>query len=408
MPVTAVTALLATCAETIPVRKSPHSGWCFDLVLSGEVRMKSGKIIVVIVTLTFVVLLLVVVRPTQQVDAEQQIGTPVTIKAPLGLPPVPIPSDNPLTVEKIGLGRRLYYDPALSADKTVSCATCHHPDHGFSDGKPVSNGVQQKTGTRNSPTVFNSAYFAAQFWDGRAPTLEKQAEGPVQNPVEMAHTLKGVEDRLNADATYRNDFAKAFGPGPITYERVEKAISSFERTIVSANSPFDRWKYGHDERAVSQAVKRGFVVFTSPQKGNCSACHLIGEDYALFTDNKFHNIGVGVDMGQITDQGRFAVSRNEADRGAFRTPSLRNISLTAPYMHDGSVQNLKDAVDYYIGGGNSNSHLDPQIHVLDFLSGQERADLRAFLESLTGEMPPDVGPPAPAIPVSLSSESGLP
>ncbi|HEX2598624.1 MAG TPA: cytochrome-c peroxidase, partial [Terriglobales bacterium] len=181
-----------------------------------------------------------------------------------------------------------------------------------------------------------------------------------------------------------------------------------ERTIVSANSPFDRWKYGHDERAVSQAVKRGFVVFTSPQKGNCSACHLIGEDYALFTDNKFHNIGVGVDMGQITDQGRFAVSRNEADRGAFRTPSLRNISLTAPYMHDGSVQNLKDAVDYYIGGGNSNPHLDPQIHVLDFLSGQERADLRAFLESLTGEMPRDAGPPAPANPGPLSSESGLP
>jgi len=370
--------------------------------------MKSGKIIVVIVTLTFVVLLLVVVRPTQQVDAEQQIGTPVTIKAPLGLPPVPIPSDNPLTAEKIALGRRLYYDPALSADKTVSCATCHHPDHGFSDGKPVSNGVQQKTGTRNSPTVFNSAYFEAQFWDGRAPTLEKQAEGPVQNPVEMAHTLKGVEDRLNADATYRNDFAKAFGPGPITYERVEKAISSFERTIVSASSPFDRWKYGHDERAVSQAVKRGFVVFTSPQKGNCSACHLIGEDYALFTDNKFHNIGVGVDMGQITDQGRFAVSRNEADRGAFRTPSLRNISLTAPYMHDGSVQNLKDAVDYYIGGGNSNPQLDPQIHVLDFLSGQERADLRAFLESLTGEMPRDVGPPGPANPVSVPSKSGSP
>jgi cytochrome c peroxidase len=300
--------------------------------------MKSGKIIVVIVILTFVVLLLVVVRPTQQVDAEQQIGTPVTIKAPLGLPPVAIPSDNPLTVEKIALGRRLYYDPALSADKTVSCATCHHPDHGFSDGKPVSNGVQQKTGTRNSPTVFNSAYFEVQFWDGRAPTLEKQAEGPVQNAVEMAHTLKGVEERLNADVSYRNDFAKAFGPGPITYERVEKAISCFERTIISANSPFDRWKYGHDERAVSQAVKRGFVVFTSPQKGNCSACHLIGENYALFTDNKFHNIGVGVNMGQITDQGRFGVSRNEADRGAFRTPSCGISHLPLPTCMTGACK----------------------------------------------------------------------
>ena len=400
MPVTAVTALLATCAETIPVTQIP----ALRLVLRFRPLRRSAHEI----------------RKDHRCDSHSDVcrtaaggGTSNPASGRRATDPGS-PARDPLDRaaiglgKKIALGRRLYYDPALSADKTVSCATCHHSDHGFSDGKPVSNGVQQKTGTRNSPTVFNSAYFEAQFWDGRAPTLEKQAEGPVQNPVEMAHTLKGVEDRLNADATYRNDFAKAFGPGPITYERVEKAISSFERTIVSANSPFDRWKYGHDERAVSQAVKRGFVVFTSPQKGNCSACHLIGEDYALFTDNKFHNIGVGVDMGQITDQGRFAVSRNEADRGAFRTPSLRNISLTAPYMHDGSVQNLKDAVDYYIGGGNSNSHLDPQIHVLDFLSGQERADLRAFLESLTGEMPRDVGPPAPAIPVSLSSESGLP
>jgi cytochrome c peroxidase len=201
-----------------------------------------------------------------------------------------------------------------------------------------------------------------------------------------------LKSGCNTDASYREQFTKAFAPGPITYDMVAKAIACFERTVISANSPFDRWKYGHDEKAVSNSVKRGFVVFTSPKKGDCAACHLVGKNYALFTDNKFHNIGIGVDMAKITDQGRFAVSKNEADQGAFKTPSLRNIALTGPYMHDGSLKTLKDAIDYYIGGGNSNPYLDHKIHVLDFLSGQERADLRAFLESLTGVMPPEVGP----------------
>jgi len=321
------------------------------------------------------------------------VGTPVEIKAPLGLPPVPFPADNVPTAQTIELGRRLYYDPALSVNNTVSCASCHHPDYGFSDGKQVSTGVQGQTGTRNSPTVFNSAYFEVQFWDGRSPSLEKQAEGPVQNPVEMAHTLDGVVSRLSADPSYQAQFAKAFGPGPITYEMVEKAIASFERTVISGNSPFDRWKYGKDDKAVSESVKRGFEVFSSAKKGNCTACHLIGQDYALFTDNKFHNIGVGADITSISDPGRFTVSQKEEDRGAFKTPSLRNVALTAPYMHDGSLKTLKEVVDYYIGGGNSNAHLDKNIHGLDFLSGQERADLQAFLESLTGEMPAAAGPP---------------
>ena len=324
------------------------------------------------------------------------IGKAVEIKAPLGLPPVPIPPDNPPTADTIALGRRLYYDTALSSDNTVACATCHSPQAGFADPKTVSEGVGKKTGTRNSPTVFNSAYFHAQFWDGRSPSLEKQAEGPVQNPVEMANTLDGVEKRLNADPGYRKQFAKAFGPGPITYEMVEKAIASFERTVISANSPFDRWKYAHDESAVNDSVKRGFIVFTSKKKGNCATCHLIGEKYALFTDNKFHNIGVGVDFGQITDPGLYAVTRRDSDRGLFKTPSLRNIALTAPYMHDGSLKDLKQVMDYYIGAGNSNPNLDKEIHVLDFLTGQERADLLAFLNSLTGQIPPGSGPPAEA------------
>jgi cytochrome c peroxidase len=335
---------------------------------------------------------LVLLSPAQKVPGAMPIGKPVQIKATLGLPPVPIPADNPPTAETIALGRRLYYDPALSADNTVSCATCHDPRFGFADPKPVSEGVGKKAGTRNSPPVLNAAYFQVQFWDGRAPSLEKQAEGPVQNPVEMANTLPIVEQRLNADASYRAEFAKAWGPGPITYEMVEKCIASFERTVISGNSPFDRWKYGHDEKAVDSSVKRGFIVFTSKKKANCAVCHLVGDKYALFTDNKFHDVGIGVDLGKITDPGLNAVTHNEADRGKFKTPSLRNITQTAPYMSDGSLKDLKQVMDFYIGAGNSNSNLDKEIHALDFLTGQERSDLLAFLNSLTGEMPPNVGP----------------
>ena len=358
--------------------------------------MNVSRILSIVFLVLVAVVLLVVLHPaTQQRVSSVPIGRPVEIKAPLGLPPVPVPADNPLTAETIELGRRLYYDPQLSSDGSVSCATCHSPQAGFADPKPVSEGVGKKTGTRNSPTVLNSAYFAVQFWDGRSPSLEKQAEGPVQNPVEMANTLTAVEKRLSADPVYREQFAKAFGPGPITYEKVEKCIAAFERTVISGNSPFDRWKYGHDEKAVGDDVKRGFVVFTAKDKGNCAACHLIGEDHALFTDNKFHNIGVGVEMGEIKDPGLFAVTNKESDRGLFKTPSLRNVALTAPYMHDGSLKNLKEAMDFYIGAGNSNPNLDKQIHVLDFLTGQERSDLLAFLNSLTGEIPPETAAPAP-------------
>ena len=357
-----------------------------------EEIMNSPKLFFLILPITLVASSLLLRSQSQNTTPLLPIGKPVHIKAPLGLPPVPIPPDNPPTAETIALGRRLYYDPILSLDNTVSCATCHTPRYGFADPKTVSEGVGKRTGTRNSPTVLNAAYFKVQFWDGRAPSLEKQAEGPVENPVEMANTLATVEQRLNADPSYREQFARAWGPKPITYEMVEKSIASFERTVISGNSPFDRWKYGHDEQAVGDSVKRGFVVFTSKEKGNCATCHTIEENYALFTDNQFHNVGVGFDMGQFTDVGLYAVTHNEADKGKFKTPSLRNIAQTAPYMSDGSLKNLKDVIDFYIGAGNSNPNLDEDIHVLDFLSGQERADLQAFLGSLTGEVPPNLGP----------------
>lgn len=321
------------------------------------------------------------------------LGAPVSISASLGLPPVPIPPDNRLTAETVTLGRRVFYDPILSADNTIACASCHTPDAGFADARRFSVGVGGKTGNRNAPPVVNAAYSTTQFWDGRAPNLEKQAEGPVQNPVEMAHTLEGVEKKLQGDPSYRADFEKGFGPGPITYDMVEKAIASFERTLISGNSPFDRYFYGRDKKALSEPAKRGLEVFRHPKKGNCATCHTIGEQYALFTDNKFHNIGVGVTGGQLSDLGRYNVTQNDVEKGAFKTPTLRNIALTAPYMHDGSLKTLKDVIDFYVGGGNSNPHLDKQIHELSFLTGQERSDLLAFLESLTGEMLRNVGPP---------------
>jgi len=332
-------------------------------------------------------------RTPQAGGAAVPIGSPVKVKTPLGLPPVPIPADNPPTAETIALGRRLYYDPLLSVDNTIACATCHSPQFAFTDGKQFSTGVKGQKGGRNAPTVINAAYNTTQFWDGRAPSLEKQAEGPVQNPLEMGNKLERVVERLTADARYRVAFEKAFGPGPITYEKVEKAIASFERTVVSGNSLFDRYFYGGDKSALSPSARRGLEVFRNRKKGNCAACHTIDEKYALFTDNKFHNIGVGADYkGNYQDLGRYNVTRNEADKGAFRTPTLRNIAKTAPYMHDGSLKTLKDVVDFYVGGGNSNPHLDKEIHALDFLTGQQRADLRAFLESLTGEMPRNAGP----------------
>ena len=315
------------------------------------------------------------------------IGKTIAIPTPLGLPRVPIPADNSPTAETVELGRQLYFDPQLSSDGTVSCSSCHSPAFGMADSKPLSEGVAKKLGARNSPTVLNAAYYTKEFWDGRARSLEQQVEFPIQNPVEMAHTLRGVERKLSADPGYVAEFQQAFGPGPITMHRVENALASFERTMLSGNSPFDRWYYGHDESAVSDSTKRGFEVFRNPKLGNCVTCHQVNEHYALFTDNQFHNIGVGATEENIADPGRYVVTHRESDLGAFKTPSLRNVAVTAPYFHDGSRKTLKDTVDFYVGGGNSNPHLDKEVHSLNFLTGQQRADLVSFMESLTGETP---------------------
>jgi cytochrome c peroxidase len=320
------------------------------------------------------------------------IGAAIGIKAPLGLPAIPVPADNPPTADTVELGRRLFFDTKLSADNTVSCASCHAPAASFADPRRFSIGVGGKAGGRNAPPAMNAAFHPVQFWDGRAVTLEDQAAGPIANPVEMNLAHEMCAAKINADQTYHALFDKAFGPGPVTMDKITKAIASFERTLVSGNSPFDKYQFGGDKTAMSASAIRGLALFKDPKRGNCAVCHTIDEKSALFADGKFHNLGVGLDArGELTDLGRYEQTKVEADKGAFRTPTLRNIALTGPYMHDGSQKTLADVVDFYVGGGSSNPYLDKEIKEIK-LSGQERADLKAFLEALTGESPANSGP----------------
>jgi cytochrome c peroxidase len=335
-------------------------------------------------------------RAVPREAVERPIGQPVAIQAPLGLPPVPIPPENPPTTATIDLGRRLFYEVKLSSDGTLACASCHNPALGFSDRRKHSTGVGGKLGQRNAPTVVNAAYSTSQFWDGRAPSLEEQAGGPIANPIEMNQAHDICVSKLDADHSYKADFERAFGPGPVTIGKLKEAVASFERTLISGDSRFDRYEFGGDKHALNATEIRGLEIFRDEKRGDCASCHTIGDKYALFTDGKFHNIGVGVnEEGDLTDLGRYDDSKVETDKGAFKTPILRNVALTAPYMHDGSLKTLKDVVDFYAGGGNSNPYLDRKIKTIQ-LSGQERADLVAFLESLTGDAPPASGPPTPA------------
>ncbi len=298
------------------------------------------------------------------------------LRLPLGLPPLQWPPGNVYTAEKAELGRLLYFDPRLSKDNTVSCATCHDPKFGFSDGKPVSTGIRGQKGTRNSPTVFNRAYTLAQFWDGRAATLEEQAKGPIANPIEMGETHEGVVRKLRGIAGYRALFKKTFDTSDFSIDHVAQAIATFERTVLSGNSPYDRYKAGR-QGAMTDSQLRGLAVFT--KKGKCDACH----EGLNFTTNEFHNLGVGMDQPN-PDAGRYEVTKNPADWGAFKTPTLREIANTAPYMHDGSLKTLEEVVDFYDKGGTPNKNLDEKMKRLD-LSAQEKHDLVEFLKALSGE-----------------------
>jgi cytochrome c peroxidase len=325
--------------------------------------------------------------------SEMPIGKVVTIKPPLGLPPVPTPSDNPPTAETIALGRVLFYDTRLSKDNKLSCASCHNPDFYFSDGQRLSLGVEGKFGLRNAPTVLNAAYLSTQFWDGRASSLEQQAASPMANPLEMNQPHEVSVSKIAKDPSYKPLFRNAFGSDDVTIGRIEKALASFERTLLSGNSAFDRYKYGGDKTALTPAQIRGLAVFMDPHRGNCVICHAIDDRSGLFTNGTFHNTGEGVDgSGEFTDVGRFSETKVAKDMGSFKTPTLRNVAKTAPYMHDGSLKTLKEVVDFYAGGGNSNPYLASDMKKIK-LTGQDRLDLVDFMESLTGDMPPNAGPP---------------
>ena len=312
---------------------------------------------------------------------------------------------NPLTRAKIELGRQLYFDPRLSADSTVSCASCHSPAEGYSAHTKTGVGIRGQLGGRNSPVSFNRILSAAQFWDGRADSLEAQAVGPIQNPIEMGFTHEGVVKRLGEMPVYKKQFETIFGE--LTIDRVGQAIAAFERVLVTAPSPYDHQeqlqsfaaldpddiaedqdlaaKYAAAKAAVeahpmSEEAKRGREIFFS-EKGNCTACH-VGANLA---DENYHNIGIGMDKPE-PDVGRFAVTKDPADTGAFKTPTVRNVALSAPYMHDGSVATLEEVVEWYDKGGHPNPHLSAKIRPLK-LSSQEKADLVEFMKACTGPTP---------------------
>lgn len=321
---------------------------------------------------------------SSKIHAEDQ-----KLPVPLGLDQdmMQIPADNPITQEKIELGKRLYFDPRLSKDGTISCATCHDPKKGFSDGLKTSEGIQKQFGNRNSPTVINAAFNYFMFWDGRVRTLEEQASGPMENPVEMGHTIDGAVQTIQAIEGYKPYFKAAFGDETVTIDRIVKAIATYERTVLSGNSAWDKYLIGGDETALSESAKRGLVIFEG--KGQCTLCHT---GFNL-TDGIFHNLGVGM-SAEKPDLGRYEVTKNEIDKGAFKTPTLRDLEKTAPYMHDGSVETIEEVIELYVKGGEPNPWLDPKVQPVD-LTGQEKADLAAFLRSLEGDWVPDTAPELP-------------
>lgn len=302
--------------------------------------------------------------------------------------PVPVPADNPQSAAKIALGAQLYFDPRLSVDNTVSCASCHDPSTAWANHEPTDTGVKRQVGARNSGTILDSAYMRYQFWDGRAGSLEEQALGPIENPIEMGETLPNVVRKLNAIPGYRSQFQAAFGTDA-TPDAIAKAIAAFERTVITGVSPYDRYLAG-DKAALSPAAERGMTVFAG--KGRCMTCH----SGPMFSDQSFHNVGVGMNR-EKPDVGREAVTKNPRDRGAFKTPTLRNVALTWPYLHDGSAKTLDDVLALYNRGGEPNPNLDSLMKPLG-LTASETADLKAFLEALTGPQPkiakPDLPPDA--------------
>jgi cytochrome c peroxidase len=327
---------------------------------------------------------------------------PLEVNVPAGLPSIVgyVPASNPMTKAKWELGRQLYFEPRISKDATVSCATCHNPEIGWTDGMPSSTGIKGQVGSRSAPTVLNTVYGKSMFWDGRAPSLEAQAQGPPQNPIEMGEqSYQEIVERLRAIPGYQEQFRRVFGTD-VTLDGIAKAIGCFERTALSGNSPYDRY-VGGELSALDETQKNGMVLFglrlnpddpyqaegVTLKKAMCTSCH-VG---ANFTDEQFHNLGVGwnAEKKAFDDLGRWAVTpigaKDNRDLGAFKTPTLRDIARTGPYMHDGSEMTLEQVVEYYDRGGNANPSLDPDMKPLKLTKDEVKAVV-AFMEALTGEI----------------------
>jgi cytochrome c peroxidase len=286
---------------------------------------------------------------------------------PLGLDSfLPVPESNPLTREKAEMGRDLFSDRRLSRDQTISCATCHDPKRAFTDGKPVAEGVSGRRGQRRVPAIVNRGYGKSFFWDGRIATLEEQVLQPIVSPTEMDMTVDDALARLRADGRY----------SALTREGLAQALASYVRTILAGGSPYDRYIAG-DREALPEQARIGLQIFR--RKGNCGSCHL-GPN---LTDERYHNTGVAWRQERFADTGRFIVTGRDQDRGAFKTPTLRQVAARAPYMHDGSIATLEEVVEYYDRGGNRNPNLDSELQPLG-LSIEEKQALVAFLRSLSG------------------------
>jgi cytochrome c peroxidase len=345
----------------------------------------------------------------QDSDPKAIQDEPYVVDVPDGLPDIAsvIPVANPMTRGKVELGKQLYFDPRVSKDNSVSCASCHDPAKGWTDNLKTSVGIGGQKGGRNAPTVLNTVYGRTMFWDGRAPSLEGQAQGPIQNKIEMGdQNYRQIIEKLRTIPGYKEQFRKVFGTD-VTLDGMAKAVAAFERTALTGNSPYDRYQKADPDKpetfgVLSESQKRGMVLFGLPlndedpykvdrsmlKKANCTACHA-GFN---FTDEQFHNLGVGFDekKGEFADPGRFAVSpigaKTPVERGAFKTPTIRDIVRTAPFMHDGSEKTLEQVVDFYNKGGLKNPALDPEMKPLN-LTDSEKADLVAFMKALTGQSP---------------------
>lgn len=304
--------------------------------------------------------------------------THLNLEIPAGLPPMTIPADNPMTVEGVALGRKLFYDNLLSANNTMNCGSCHQLRNYFVDSNlTVSTGIDGIAGSRNAMPLFNIGYSKTFFWDGGAPNLESQVLGPITNPIEMHESMANVINKLQSHPQYPTLFKNAFGTDVISSKLIMFAIAQFERTLISANSKFDRWKRG--EVSLSAAELRGMEVYTSDEKGDCTHCHSFG---STFTDYEFRN--TGLDSIPV-DKGRSLITLNTDDDGKFKTPSLRNIAVTAPYMHDGRFNTLRQCIEHYNKNFHYTKNLAPELKIVvkNRMSEADIDDLIAFLNTLT-------------------------